>query len=64
MAELTLVGAVRTALGRAMEEDDSVVVLGEDVGRDGGVFRATEGLIDRFGAERVRDTPLSEALIA
>lgn len=64
MAELTLVEAVRTALARAMEEDETVVVLGEDVGRDGGVFRATDGLIDRFGEERVRDTPLSEALIA
>lgn len=64
MPELTLVEAVRTALARAMEEDESVVVLGEDVGRDGGVFRATDSLIDRFGAERVRDTPLSEALIA
>lgn len=64
MAELTLVEAVRTALARAMEEDERVLVLGEDVGSDGGVFRATEGLVDRFGAERVRDTPLSEALIA
>ncbi len=64
MAEITLVEAVRMALGRAMEEDASVLVLGEDVGRDGGVFRATEGLLDRFGDERVIDTPLSEALIA
>jgi len=64
MTDLTLVEAVQTALARAMEEDESVVLLGEDVGRDGGVFRATDGLIDRFGAERVRDTPLSEALIA
>ena len=62
MAELTLVEAVRTALARAMEEDDTVLVLGEDVGTDGGVFRATEGLLARFGPERVIDTPLSEAL--
>jgi 2-oxoisovalerate dehydrogenase E1 component beta subunit len=47
-----------------MREDPSVLVLGEDVGRDGGVFRATEGLLDEFGPERVRDTPLAEGLIA
>lgn len=64
MSELTLVEAVRTALARALEEDPSVLVLGEDVGRDGGVFRATEGLLERFGPERVLDTPLSEALFA
>jgi len=62
VAELTLVEAVRTALARAMEQDDTVLVLGEDVGADGGVFRATEGLLARFGPERVVDTPLSEAL--
>jgi pyruvate dehydrogenase E1 component beta subunit len=64
MAELTLVEAVRAALARAMEEDPSVIVLGEDVGIDGGVFRATDGLWQRFGEDRVRDTPLSEAAIA
>lgn len=64
MAEVALVEAVRMALARAMEEDDTVLVLGEDVGTDGGVFRATEGLVERFGAARVRDTPLSEALFA
>ena len=64
MAELTLVEAVRAALGRAMEEDPSVIVFGEDVGIDGGVFRATDGLVQRYGFDRVRDTPLSEALIA
>jgi pyruvate dehydrogenase E1 component beta subunit len=47
-----------------MDEDESVFVLGEDVGIDGGVFRATDGLIQRFGSSRVRDTPLSEAVIA
>ena len=61
--ELTMVEAVNAALNRAMTEDDSVVVLGEDVGVDGGVFRATEHLLERFDAERVRDTPLSEAMI-
>jgi pyruvate dehydrogenase E1 component beta subunit len=64
MPELTLVEAVRAALGRALEEDPSVIVFGEDVGIDGGVFRATDGLVQRYGARRVRDTPLSETLIA
>ena len=47
-----------------MVEDESVIVLGEDVGKNGGVFRATDGLVDRFDTDRVRDTPLSEAMIA
>ena len=64
MAELTLVAAVATALARAMEEDEGVIVLGEDVGVDGGVFRATDGLVERFGTERVLDTPLAETGIA
>jgi len=64
MPELSLVEAVRAALGRAMSDDERVLVLGEDVGIDGGVFRATDGLAQRFGATRVRDTPLSETLIA
>ena len=63
MAETTLVGAVTMALARAMEEDERVVVLGEDVGVNGGVFRATLGLLERFGAERVLDTPLAELAI-
>jgi len=62
-AELTMVEAVNAALSRAMEDDPLVVVLGEDVGVNGGVFRATEQLLERFGRDRVRDTPLSEALI-
>jgi 2-oxoisovalerate dehydrogenase E1 component beta subunit len=64
MVEATLVEAVNLALGRAMEDDPSVVVLGEDVGVDGGVFRATAGLQKRFGSERVLDTPLAELLIS
>ncbi len=64
MPELSLVEAVRAALTRAMEQDPSVLVMGEDVGLDGGVFRATDGLVQRFGSARVRDTPLSELLIA
>ncbi|MCX7962736.1 MAG: alpha-ketoacid dehydrogenase subunit beta [Burkholderiales bacterium] len=64
MPALNLVEAVNRALARAMEDDPRVVVLGEDVGVNGGVFRATVGLLERFGPERVVDTPLSEALIA
>lgn len=63
MTETTLVQAVNLALARAMAEDNRVIVLGEDVGPDGGVFRATDGLFKRFGPERVRDTPMSEATI-
>lgn len=63
MPETTLIGAVNLALARALTEDESVVILGEDIGVDGGVFRATEGLVDRFGPERVLDTPLAETLI-
>lgn len=62
--QLTLVEAVNRSLARAMAEDDRVIVLGEDVGADGGVFRATVGLLERFGADRVRDTPLAETVIA
>jgi pyruvate dehydrogenase E1 component beta subunit len=64
MAEMTMIEAIRLALGQAMEEDSAVLMLGEDVGVNGGVFRATEGLQQRFGTERVLDTPLSEALIS
>lgn len=64
MPEVTLVAAINLALARAMQEDPRVLVLGEDVGRDGGVFRATEGLLARFGPERVLDTPLAEVAIA
>jgi 2-oxoisovalerate dehydrogenase E1 component beta subunit len=64
MTELSLVQAVNVALKRAMSEDASVLVLGEDVGIDGGVFRATEGLFKAFGEQRVLDTPLAEVSIA
>lgn len=64
MAELTLVEAVRAALGRALDEDRSVILLGEDIGVNGGVFRATEGLLARFGEDRVVDMPISETLFA
>src|SRR5690606_12791410 len=61
---LALVEAVPLALAHEMEADERVVVLGEDVGVNGGVFRATAGLFERFGPERVIDTPLAETLIA
>jgi 2-oxoisovalerate dehydrogenase E1 component beta subunit len=61
--EMTLVEAVNLALARALADDASVVLLGEDIGVNGGVFRATVGLQQRFGRERVIDTPLAEALI-
>ena len=64
MAAITLIQAITAALARAMDEDPRVLVLGEDVGIDGGVFRATDGLLTRFGADRVFDTPLAEAAIA
>jgi pyruvate dehydrogenase E1 component beta subunit len=63
MTQITLVEAVNLALKRAMQDDRNVVVLGQDVGIDGGVFRATLGLAERFGAERAIDTPLAESLI-
>ena len=59
--DITMVGAIAAALADAMEDDPNVVVLGEDVGRNGGVFRATDGLFERFGPDRVIDTPISEA---
>ena len=61
MAKMTMVQALNLALKQEMEKDDRVIVLGEDVGRDGGVFRVTEGLVDQFGEQRVLDTPLAEA---
>jgi pyruvate dehydrogenase E1 component beta subunit len=61
MAELSIVEAVNDCLHVELERDGSVLVMGEDVGRAGGVFRATAGLRDRFGADRCVDTPLSEA---
>ncbi len=64
MPRIALIEGVTMALAHEMERDDNVVVLGEDVGVNGGVFRATAGLQERFGKERVRDTPLAENMIA
>ena len=61
MAKMTMVQALNLALQQEMAKDDSVIVLGEDVGVDGGVFRVTDGLINQFGQDRVLDTPLAES---
>ncbi len=63
MTTLTMVAAIRQALREEMARDDRVILLGEDIGLNGGVFRVTDGLMDRFGADRVVDTPISEAAI-
>lgn len=60
---MTMVQAINRTLAQEMERDDRIIILGEDVGRDGGVFRATDGLFDTFGPERVIDTPLAESAI-
>jgi pyruvate dehydrogenase E1 component beta subunit len=64
MPKVTMIDAIAMAQAWEMEHDPSVVVLGEDVGKSGGVFRATVGLMDRFGPDRVQDTPLAENMIA
>jgi pyruvate dehydrogenase E1 component beta subunit len=61
MPKLDLVGAINLALAQEMERDERIVLLGEDIGLNGGVFRATDGLQKRFGCERVVDSPLSES---
>jgi pyruvate dehydrogenase E1 component beta subunit len=61
MAQITLGKALGAGLRQAMRDDDKVVLLGEDIGRLGGVFRITDGLLDEFGAKRVIDTPLAES---
>lgn len=63
MAEMTMVKSLNLALNQEMKADESVLVLGEDVGEDGGIFRVTEGLHEEFGPDRVIDTPLAEAAI-
>jgi 2-oxoisovalerate dehydrogenase E1 component beta subunit len=64
MPKVTMIEAIAMAQGWELAHDPSVVVLGEDVGRSGGVFRATVGLFEKFGAERVQDTSLAENMIA
>ncbi len=62
MAVMTFIESVRTTLAEEMRRDEAIVVLGEDVGKKGGVFLATDGLYDEFGGDRVLDTPLSESI--
>lgn len=64
MPKITMIEAIAMAQAWELEHDPSVVVLGEDVGKSGGVFRGTDGLFERFGADRVQDTPLAENMIA
>lgn len=64
MTVMSYIQAITTALREEMERDEQVFILGEDVGKKGGVFKATEGLYDQFGEERVLDTPLAESAIA
>ncbi|WP_077614436.1 alpha-ketoacid dehydrogenase subunit beta [Caenibacillus caldisaponilyticus] len=61
MAQMTMIQAITDALRTEMKRDENVLVFGEDVGKNGGVFRATEGLQDEFGEDRVFDTPLAES---
>jgi pyruvate dehydrogenase E1 component beta subunit len=63
MTELTMVKSLNLALRQEMERDESVLLLGEDVGEDGGIFRVSEGLHESFGKDRVIDTPLAESAI-
>jgi pyruvate dehydrogenase E1 component beta subunit len=63
MAELTYRGAIAAAIAQEMDRDPTVVMIGEDIGAAGGVFKLTEGLLDRYGPDRVRDTPISEQAI-
>ncbi len=63
MATKTFIEAIRETLGEEMRRDPSMIILGEDVGKKGGVFLATDGLFDEFGEERVIDTPLTESMI-
>ncbi|MGM7721259.1 alpha-ketoacid dehydrogenase subunit beta [Metabacillus sp. Hm71] len=64
MAVISYIDAITMAMREEMERDEKVFVLGEDVGKKGGVFKATAGLYDKFGEERVMDTPLAESAIA
>ena len=64
MAVISYIDAVTMAIREEMERDSNVFVLGEDVGKKGGVFKATQGLYEQFGEERVIDTPLAESAIA
>ncbi|MGM7268234.1 alpha-ketoacid dehydrogenase subunit beta, partial [Erysipelothrix rhusiopathiae] len=61
MAQLTMIQAITEALDIALERDENTLIFGEDVGKNGGVFRATDGLQEKYGEDRVFDTPLAES---
>ena len=63
MAQMTMIQAITNAMQTELKNDDDVLIFGEDVGQNGGVFRATEGLQEEFGKDRVFDTPLAESAI-
>src|SRR5512146_3543103 len=63
MAVMTYIDAINTALREEMERDERVFIIGEDVGKMGGAFKATKGLLEKFGSERVIDAPLAEGVI-
>lgn len=63
MMEMTIVQAINTCLIQEMENDETILCLGEDIGKNGGVFRVTDGLMERFGERRVVDTPIAESAI-
>ena len=61
MTEMTLIESIRDTIDKEMENNDKILLMGEDVGRTGGVFRTTEGLLKKYGSDRIIDTPLSES---
>ena len=63
MAQLTMIQAITNALDNALDKDENTLIFGEDVGKNGGVFRATEGLHEKYGDDRIFDTPLAESAI-
>ena len=64
MAEVTYLEAIRQGLQEEMRRDENVFLMGEDVGRYGGCFACSKGLLEEFGPDRIRDTPLAESVIA
>ncbi len=63
MPQKAMIQAINQALNEEMQANDNVLLIGEDIGKNGGVFRATQGLFEKFGPKRVLDTPLSESAI-
>ena len=61
MAKMTMIKAITAAMDEELAHDDKVMIFGEDVGKNGGVFRATDGLQEKYGNDRVFDTPLAES---